>query len=45
MNFNEDIDVWYHEEMAGVSKTCPVEWMDAEDPLFMLYTRCVSKVH
>lgn len=38
MNFNEEIDVWYHEEMADMPNTCPVEWMDAEDPLFMLYT-------
>jgi len=31
-------DVWYHEAIAGVSIDCPVEWMDAEDPLFILYT-------
>jgi acetyl-CoA synthetase len=31
-------DVWYHELMAGTSEDCPVEWLDAEDPLFMLYT-------
>ncbi|EKX47337.1 hypothetical protein GUITHDRAFT_157624 [Guillardia theta CCMP2712] len=24
--------------MAGASADCPVEWMDAEDPLFLLYT-------
>jgi acetyl-CoA synthetase len=31
-------DVWYHEAIADVSIDCPVEWMDAEDPLFILYT-------
>ena len=31
-------DVWYHEEVQGVEKTCPAEEMAAEDPLFILYT-------
>ena len=31
-------DVWWHEEMASVSPACECEWMDAEDPLFVLYT-------
>ena len=31
-------DVWWHEEMAAADTACPVEWMDAEDPLFILYT-------
>lgn len=31
-------DIWYHEEIAQVSADCPVEEMDAEDPLFILYT-------
>ncbi|MCH9047998.1 MAG: acetate--CoA ligase, partial [Proteobacteria bacterium] len=31
-------DVWYHDEMASVSKDCPPEEMNAEDPLFILYT-------
>ncbi len=31
-------DYWYHEEIAAVSDDCPVEHMDAEDPLFILYT-------
>jgi acetyl-CoA synthetase len=31
-------DVWYHEAMAGASEDCPAEEMDAEDPLFILYT-------
>ncbi len=31
-------DVWWHEEMENASPECDVEWMDAEDPLFILYT-------
>ena len=31
-------DEWWHELMQGASADCPVEWMDAEDPLFILYT-------
>jgi acetyl-CoA synthetase len=31
-------DVWYHEAIEQEPADCPVEWMDAEDPLFILYT-------
>jgi acetyl-CoA synthetase len=31
-------DFWWHELMQGVSSACEPEWMDAEDPLFILYT-------
>ena len=31
-------DVWLHEAEAGVDTDCPVEVMNAEDPLFILYT-------
>jgi acetyl-CoA synthetase len=31
-------DKWYHEELAKASAVCEPEWMDAEDPLFILYT-------
>ncbi len=31
-------DHWYHEEIAKVSSTCPVEPMDSEDLLYILYT-------
>jgi len=31
-------DVWWHEAMAAVSGECAAEWMDAEDPLYILYT-------
>src|SRR5271157_420569 len=33
-----DRDVWYHELLADASTDCPCEPMDAEDPLFVLYT-------
>jgi len=31
-------DVWYHDEMAKASTECPPTEMNAEDPLFILYT-------
>lgn len=31
-------DVWYHEYSKDVSLECPPVWLDAEDPLFILYT-------
>jgi len=31
-------DVWYHEEMVGASAHCPPAKLDAEHPLFILYT-------
>jgi acetyl-CoA synthetase len=31
-------DHWLDEEVASQRATCPAEWMDAEDPLFILYT-------
>jgi acetyl-CoA synthetase len=31
-------DHWWHEEMADASSACDCEWMDSEDPLFILYT-------
>ncbi len=34
----KDRDVWYHEATAAASTDCPAEEMDAEDPLFILYT-------
>jgi acetyl-CoA synthetase len=38
VNFQNGRDVWFHDEMANVSNVCEPEWMDAEDPLFILYT-------
>jgi len=34
----EGRDVWYHDLLAAASPDCPPEEMDAEDPLFILYT-------
>src|SRR5690606_2640469 len=31
-------DLWYHDEMAAASTECAPEHMNAEDPLFILYT-------
>jgi len=31
-------DLWLDEETVKHRSTCPVEWMAAEDPLFILYT-------
>ena len=38
VNWNDKIDVWYHEAIEGVSSDCPAEPMESEDPLFILYT-------
>lgn len=31
-------DLWWDESMLTAEKDCPAEWMDAEDPLYLLYT-------
>ena len=31
-------DYWLHDELPRQRAYCPVEWMDSEDPLFVLYT-------
>jgi acetyl-CoA synthetase len=36
--WNSERDVWLDEAMAKASPDCPAEPMDAEDPLFILYT-------
>jgi acetyl-CoA synthetase len=38
INWVEGRDVWYHEEMDKVDADCPPEEMNAEDPMFILYT-------
>ncbi|MEE8189157.1 MAG: acetate--CoA ligase, partial [Kiloniellales bacterium] len=38
IHWEEGRDVWYHEMIAAASADCPPEEMDAEDPLFILYT-------
>jgi len=37
-NMTAGRDLWWGEAMAKASADCPPEWMDAEDPLFILYT-------
>ena len=36
--WKNDRDHWYHEITASADANCPVEVMNAEDPLFILYT-------
>ncbi len=36
--WTEGRDIWYHEAMDKADAACEPEWMDAEDPLFILYT-------
>ncbi|EAQ37461.1 acetate--CoA ligase [Nitrobacter sp. Nb-311A] len=38
VDMNPTRDVWYHEAAAVVESECPCEPMNAEDPLFILYT-------
>jgi acetyl-CoA synthetase len=38
IDWHEGRDIWYHEAITTVPGECPVESMDAEDPLFILYT-------
>uniref|UniRef100_W5M400 acetate--CoA ligase n=1 Tax=Lepisosteus oculatus TaxID=7918 RepID=W5M400_LEPOC len=32
------VDVWWDEAMASAGEECEPEWVEAEDPLFILYT-------
>jgi len=36
--WNDDRDVWYDETVSRQASTCEPEHMDAEDPMFILYT-------
>jgi len=38
IEWNSDRDRWLHQELEQVDADCPVEEMNAEDPLFILYT-------
>lgn len=38
INWVEGRDVWYHDVTEAASPNCPPEEMNAEDPLFILYT-------
>ncbi|MEO8665585.1 MAG: acetate--CoA ligase [Ignavibacteria bacterium] len=38
INWNDDLDKWYHTEMENASEVCPAEKLDSEHPLYILYT-------
>lgn len=38
VNWDDSVDVWYEEITAAASADCPAEEMNAEDPMFILYT-------
>ena len=38
VDFDPSRNVWWHDAMANADDECPPEEMDAEDPLFILYT-------
>jgi len=38
VGFDEKRDRWWHDAMAAARAHCPPEKMDAEDPLYILYT-------
>ena len=38
VEWNDKIDVWYHEAVGQADTVCEAEEMDAEDPMFILYT-------
>lgn len=38
-NFDPNLDLWWDQQMSEVTDECPPVWLDAEDPLFILYTR------
>jgi len=40
VNMAEGRDYWWHDEINAedIAPTCEPEWMDSEDPLFILYT-------
>lgn len=38
VHWNADVDRWWDELMMNSSEECEPEWLDAEDPLFILYT-------
>jgi acetyl-CoA synthetase len=36
--WNDQIDTWWHDAIAGKRGNCKAQMMDSEDPLFILYT-------
>ncbi len=43
--WDDDRDVWWHEEMEDADPSCYPVWVSAEDPLFMLYTRWITMLN
>lgn len=39
ISWNPAVDEWWDSLMANAESECEPVWMDAEDPLFILYTR------
>eukprot|EP01095_Lingulamoeba_sp_RSL-Kostka_P011078 TRINITY_DN4135_c0_g1_i1.p1 TRINITY_DN4135_c0_g1~~TRINITY_DN4135_c0_g1_i1.p1 ORF type:complete len:664 (+),score=245.26 TRINITY_DN4135_c0_g1_i1:39-2030(+) len=37
-DFDSDRDLWMNDEADKQKPYCPCEWLDSEDPLFLLYT-------
>ncbi|NHQ85902.1 acetate--CoA ligase [Iodobacter sp. HSC-16F04] len=37
-HWSESNNVWWHQLVKGLPDVCEPEWMNAEDPLFVLYT-------
>lgn len=37
-SWNNERDIWYYEAVQKAQTECEPEWMDANDPLFILYT-------
>ena len=38
IDWDDEIDIWYHDLIKNVSNHCEPEEMNAEDPMFILYT-------
>ncbi len=38
VQWNAQLDLWWHDVIAGQAATCEPEWVSAEHPLFILYT-------
>lgn len=39
IKWNPQVDVWWKKVMQNASDVCEPVWLDAEDPLFLIYTR------
>ncbi len=36
--WNSNLDIWWHDVIAGQTSSCEPEWVSSEHPLFILYT-------